>query len=141
MRLTPALPWAITVPATSITASSWAWGLGEAGVIATAGAGIASAAKVEETTTADLAAQPIAVTVGAQLAVVDTMPAQVEVVLQRAAAHLNLVVAVDNPMRFTPRGLIAVVDLAAAVADIKAVEVGTKVVAGTKVAAGTGKIA
>jgi hypothetical protein len=90
---------------------------------------------VEETTTADLAAQPIAVTVGAQLAVVDTMSAQVEVVLQRAAAHLNLVVAVDNPMRFTPRGLIAVVDLAAAVADIKAVEVGTKV------AAGTGKIA
>jgi hypothetical protein len=55
MRPTPALPWAITVPATSITASSWAWGLGEAGVIAMAGAGIDSVVKAEETTTADLA--------------------------------------------------------------------------------------
>jgi hypothetical protein len=87
--------------------------------------GIASTAKVEETTTADLAVSPIAVTVEEQFAVVvDIMPAQAEVGLQhRAAAYLSLVVAADIPVQSTPLDLMAAAvdnraaDMAAAVAD------------------------
>jgi hypothetical protein len=55
-RLTPAHPWVITVQATFITVSSWAWDLGAAGAIAMAGAGTASSMRAAEATTADLAA-------------------------------------------------------------------------------------
>jgi hypothetical protein len=42
-----------------MTVSSWGWVRGPTGAIATAGAGIASAAKAEAATAADLATSPI----------------------------------------------------------------------------------
>ena len=55
-RLTSARRWGITVPVTSITASSWAWDPGAAGAIVTVGAGTALSTKVAVAITADLAA-------------------------------------------------------------------------------------
>jgi hypothetical protein len=60
MRLIPAPPWAFTGRDISITGSFWAWDHGRAGVIATAGAPIASAAKAVEAITVAAGWQPIA---------------------------------------------------------------------------------
>jgi len=56
MHLTPALRWGITGQAISTTASFWAWARGLAGVMATAGVAIASAAMAEEAITVEQAA-------------------------------------------------------------------------------------
>ena len=60
MRRTPALPWASTDLAISITAFSWEWAPGPVGVITTAGATIVLAAVAEEGIPAEVAPRPIA---------------------------------------------------------------------------------
>jgi hypothetical protein len=57
--------------------------------------------------------------------VVDTMPAQAAAVLQREAAHLNLVVTADIPVLSTLRLLMAVAADNKAVADMAAVAADT----------------
>ncbi len=58
MHRMPAHLWDITGQDISTTASSWAWVLGPAGVITTAGAAIASVAMVADAITAEPAALP-----------------------------------------------------------------------------------
>ena len=134
MRLTPAHRWVITALGTSITVYFWAWGPGVAGVIVTAGADIGSAAKAEETTTADLAASPIAATVEGHLAaVVDTAGAH-PMPRQPDQAHLKLVAHVAAGLRLRLREVTAAHHAAGAEVDTKAVEA-----ADIKAAANTGK--
>ena len=61
-RHTAARPWAFTGRATSTTASSWAWARGPAGVMATAGAVIASLKQAAEAIAAVAVQRPTAAT-------------------------------------------------------------------------------